>query len=85
MARKTVQIPADVPPPYLVMPRHEASCKITERIEWGTSLKSRQIRNAQEFKDVQRAYWTWSEYNEEMLRRMFTSSKIAEGRCAIIS
>jgi predicted nucleotide-binding protein len=27
---------------------------------------------------VKRAYWTWSEYNEEMLRRMFTSPKIAE-------
>jgi predicted nucleotide-binding protein len=60
------------------MPREEASRKIGERIEGGAELKSRPISNAQALKDVQRAYWTWSEYNEEMLRRMFTSSKIAE-------
>lgn len=77
MARKSIQPPADVPL-YLVIPRGEASRKITERIERGTDLKSRQIRNDQEFQDAQRAYWTWSEYNEEMLRRMFTSPKIAE-------
>lgn len=77
MARKTAQPPPDTPL-YLVLPREEASRKIGERIERGTELKARPIHTEQVFEEVQRAYWTWSEYNEEMLRRMFTSPKIAE-------
>jgi predicted nucleotide-binding protein len=77
MARKTAQPPADVPL-YLAMPREEVGHKIVERIEGGTKLKDRPIRDHQTLKDVQRDYWTWDEYNEEMLRRMFTSPKVAE-------
>jgi predicted nucleotide-binding protein len=77
MARKTAQSAPDVPL-YLALPREEASRKLTERMDGGAELRRRPISNAQALKDVQHAYWTWSEYNEEMLRRMFTSSKIAE-------
>jgi predicted nucleotide-binding protein len=77
MARRTAQPPAEVPL-FLTMPREETSHKITERIESGIELKSRSIRDHQTFQDTQRSYWTWSEYNEEMLRQMFTSPKIAE-------
>lgn len=77
MARRTASPPAEVPL-YLTMAREEASHKIRERIEGGVDLKSRLIRDHQTFQDVQHDYWTWSEYNEEMLRQMFTSPKIAE-------
>lgn len=77
MARKTAQPPVDVPL-YLAMPREEASRRIRERIDNGAELKSRPIQGDLALGDVERAYWTWSEYNEEMLRQMFTSPKIAE-------
>lgn len=77
MARKSAPPPAEVPL-YLAMSREEAHRRITERIERGSELKSRPIRSEQAFNEVQQAYWTWSEYNEEMLRRVFTSPKIAE-------
>lgn len=77
MARRTAQPPAEVPL-YLTMPREEASHKIAERIKKGTELKGQSISDHQMFTDVERAFWTWDEYNEEMLRRMFTSPKIAE-------
>jgi predicted nucleotide-binding protein len=60
------------------MAREEASCKIQERIAAGVELKGRPIRDDQTFRDVQRDYWTWDEYNEELLQQMFTSPKIAE-------
>jgi len=75
--RRDAQPPAELPL-YLTMPREEAADKIAERIERGNELKTRPILSFQAHEEVQRAYWTWSEYNDEMLRRMFTSPKIAE-------
>lgn len=77
MARKIAQPPPDVPL-YLSVPREDASRQIGERIRKGTELKDRPIRSEKEFEDLERDSWTWNEYNEEMLRRMFTSPKIAE-------
>ena len=77
MARRTAQPPAEVPL-YLNMPREEASRKIAERIKGGAELNRRPIRDPQTFQDAQRSCWTWGEYNEEMLRQMFTSPIIAE-------
>ena len=77
MPRRDAQPPAELPL-YLTMPREEAADKIAERIERGNELKTRPILSFQAHEEVQRAYWTWSEYNDEMLRRMFTSPKIAE-------
>src|SRR5574341_912949 len=77
MARKIAQPPPDVPL-YLSVPREDASRQIGERIRKGTELKDRPIRSEKEFEDVERDSSTWNEYNEEMLRRMFTSPKIAE-------
>jgi predicted nucleotide-binding protein len=76
MARRTAPPPAEVPP-YLTMPREEASRKIAERIEAGTELKGRPIHDRQAFQDMQSSCSTWSEYNLEMLRQMFTSPRIA--------
>ena len=77
MARRTAQPPAEVPL-YLTVPREEASRRIDERIEQSTALTTCPIPDNQAFQDLERAYWTWNEYNEEMLRQMFTNSKIAE-------
>jgi predicted nucleotide-binding protein len=59
------------------MPREEAAAKIATRVEAGKELKTRRITTFPEYTDVQKAYWTWDEYNEEMLRQMFTSPKMA--------
>jgi predicted nucleotide-binding protein len=75
--RRNAQPPAELPL-YLAMPREEAAGKIAERMERGNELKTRAISSFQAHEEVQRASWTWSEYNDEMLRRMFTSPKVAE-------
>jgi hypothetical protein len=77
MGRKIPQRKPEMPL-YLGIPRDEARQKIAERIKRGEGLKSRTIENDQQFNDVQKAYWTWNEYNQEMLRQIFTTAKIVE-------
>jgi predicted nucleotide-binding protein len=76
MARKIPQRTPEMPL-YLAVPREEATQKITERIKRGEDLKSRPMDTEERLKGVQKEYWTWDEYNIEMLRQMFTSAKIA--------
>ena len=77
MPRKIAQPPPEVPL-YLTITQDDASRQIGARIRKGTELKDRQIRTDMEFEDVKRDSLTWNEYNEEMLRQMFTSPKIAQ-------
>jgi hypothetical protein len=84
MARKSAQPPPPEQPLYLALPREEAAAKVTERMQRGEELKVRPITSSGAHSQVQRDYWTWSEYNEELLRRMFTSPKVAEEYSASI-
>jgi predicted nucleotide-binding protein len=77
MARKTAQ-PLPERALYLSIPRKEAGRRIAARIERGIELKAHYIRDEKTFEERQKAYWTWNEYNEEMLRRIFTSPEIAD-------
>jgi hypothetical protein len=65
-------------PLYLAISRDEAERQIAERIKRGEDLKSRPMQNQPQFEEVQNQYWTWNEYNTEMLRQMFTTAKVAE-------
>lgn len=65
-------------PVYLTIPREEAAERIAARIAKGEELKSRPIQNASGFESAQKEYWTWTEYNEELLRQMFTGPKVAD-------
>jgi predicted nucleotide-binding protein len=76
MARRTAQPPAEVPL-HLTMPREEASRKIGEQIEKGAVLKTLSMNDELALREAERRYTRWSECNQEMLRRMFTSSTIA--------
>ena len=77
MARKTAP-PAPELPLYLAVSREDAAQGIADRIKRGTELKTRPIQTKQVLDQVQRDYWRRSEYEEEMLRRMFTTPKIAD-------
>lgn len=75
MARKTPPRPPEIPH-YLAVPREEATQRITDRIKRGEDLKSRAIDTDGQLEEVRKDYWTWDEYNEEMLRRMFSTRKL---------
>lgn len=78
MARRTNDV-RPLPPPMLLIPKEVASEKITQRIEFGTQLKSTQISTPAELKQAQSNFYTWTEYNEELLSRMFDNLSIRDG------
>lgn len=76
MPKKPVQQPPDTPL-YLAIARQEANERIAARIEKGKELKAHPIISMKELENVKSEFYIWSDYNEEMLRQMFTSARIA--------
>jgi len=63
----------------LLIPKEVAFKKITQRIELGTQLKSTQISTPAELKQAQSNFYTWNDYNEELLSRLFDNPSIRDG------
>ncbi len=77
MARKVAAPPPD-PPVSLTMPREDAARRIAERIDKGAALRTKPVDSLEDVNELTKAYDTWTEYNEEMLHRMFTSPKVKD-------
>ena len=65
-------------PLYLTMTRDEAAAKLSDRIEKANQLTARAVHSQDDFSQIQQAYWTWDEYNQEMLRQMFTNTHMVK-------
>jgi predicted nucleotide-binding protein len=81
MARSRRQSPSPGAhePGLLTAPRERFAAELDERIKLGTELLERQLGSRDEVKAAQSDYFTWSDYNKELLRRRFTTSEIADG------
>lgn len=66
------------PPLLLAVPREQAERQISERIEKGELLKHVRISSFDDLKRAEDEFSTWSSYNVEMLRRLFTSPEYAD-------
>jgi hypothetical protein len=62
----------------LLMPVAEATQKMNERITKGKELREIAIGNEHALERVRKEYYKWSDYNRELMRRMFTSEEIAD-------
>jgi len=69
---------ADDGRPNLTIPRAEADKKLLERIAIGEELRSREIQNKGQLEEAQGVWYKWSEYNSELLKRIFDSSAMAD-------
>jgi predicted nucleotide-binding protein len=58
--------------------RSQLDTEIAERLELGQQLLERSVESADEMKQARDAYYTWDEFNEQLLRRRFTSGKVAD-------
>lgn len=65
-------------PLLLTISRDQASTRIDDRIRKGEEILSREIRNEEVLESARRDFYTWDEYNRELLRRIFTTSEIAD-------
>ena len=76
MARKPSAPPPDQPT-LLVVPREQASARIEDRVEKGLAIKKRPKRSVDEIDAAKNDYYTWTEYNKELLQQMFTTPQIS--------
>jgi hypothetical protein len=63
----------------LLSSKEEASEKITKRIELGHQIKNSNITSMTELKQARTGYYSWNEYNEDLLLHLFDNSSIKEG------
>lgn len=78
MAKRKRATARDVTPPELVVARADAEAKIADRIALGNELVGRSIRSWDELKGIRQDFYKWSDYNEELLRRLFTNGTLAD-------
>jgi hypothetical protein len=62
----------------LARPKAEVEKRLKERIKGGERLLSQELTNINDLKAVGYAYSRWSEYNGELLRRLFTDERLAD-------
>jgi predicted nucleotide-binding protein len=65
-------------PPLLTVPRSQFGQEVDERIQLGQKLRDLEIRTDDQLSAARNEYYTWDEYNAELLRRRFTTSEVAD-------
>jgi predicted nucleotide-binding protein len=65
-------------PALLRVPRAAAKQQIESRIEIGKGLLAAQITSSTALKEAQSEYYSWTEYNTDLLRRLFTTGQYAD-------
>jgi predicted nucleotide-binding protein len=79
MAKRKQPAPQHPPdPPKLLVPRGDAEVRLKDRIDKGRQIVSADIRSEEALEQARAAFYTWSDYNVELLRRIFSTAEIAE-------
>ncbi|MEP7308359.1 MAG: nucleotide-binding protein [Acidobacteriota bacterium] len=66
------------------MTRVEAAKRIDDRISKGREIRETEIRTGDVLQRARNQYYTWTEYNEEMLRQMFSTDRIVSDYIASV-
>ena len=64
--------------PELLVPRAEFEEALADRLARGEELRDREIRSEPELEAARQAKYSWHEFNATLLRRSFSTSKVAE-------
>lgn len=78
MARRKPPTAEEKKPLELAIPREEVKEKLQVRIDQGKLLRSKSINNPQELDSEEKAYEKWDSFNNELLKRLFTSDELCE-------
>lgn len=78
MARRTSKPKEELPPPNLTENREVARQRIQSQIEKGQQYRERSINSKKKLEDLSAEWQRWSDYNLELLRRLFDSPTIAD-------
>jgi Predicted nucleotide-binding protein containing TIR-like domain len=66
-------------PAYLTIARADMDRRLEERIARGQELLARPISSDDDLRAARGDFYTWSEYNQTLLRRSFSTSELADG------
>jgi predicted nucleotide-binding protein len=75
-ARKST--PETKAPAFLTIGREEAREKIIDRIEKGKAIVGAEINTENAFVSMKQDYYKWDEYNEELLKRVFSTDELKD-------
>ena len=64
--------------PSLLIPVDEIRARIEERIDKAPRIATDEVKSNSDYQRVEQEYSRWSTYNEELLRRSFSTPKLAE-------
>jgi hypothetical protein len=64
--------------PDLLVPAAQFEEALADRIAQGEELNAREIGSEPELETARQAYYTWDEFNQTLLRRSFSTSKVAD-------
>jgi predicted nucleotide-binding protein len=65
-------------PLKLTIPKADAEKKINKRVEMGNELINMQIPSWEMLKEIKEKYYSWTEYNRDLLKSIFTAASIAD-------
>jgi predicted nucleotide-binding protein len=65
-------------PPLIRLTRADARTQLLSRIEIGKGILPSYVSSERVLEEARRKYFTWNDYNIELLTRMFTSKKYAD-------
>ena len=68
----------------LLVSPDEAQSKLRERIEKGKEILNLSPRSHEEFKEAQRKYYKWDDFNVELLKRQFTANAMSDEYSAFV-
>lgn len=78
MTRKKVTTIEPPEPAELLVSREEAKSRLEDRIQKGKEIRDLQIRSLQEFEQAKNEFHKWDDFNEELLRRIFTTDELSK-------
>ncbi|WP_240746295.1 TIR domain-containing protein [Desulfuromonas acetexigens] len=78
MPKKPSQQVAVEPVLELAVSKNDAEEKIQDRINKGKELLTKKINNWENYEAVKKEYYKWSDYNVELLKRLFTNNSLSE-------
>lgn len=70
---------APEPEPVLRVARSKLDGELAQRLDLGQQLLDRSVQDADQLKQLQREFSTWDEYNLQLLRSRFSTTKVADG------
>ncbi len=62
----------------LSVSKEEAELKLRERIDKGKEIVEVPINSANDFDKVKEQYYTWDDFNKELLKRLFSTDELVE-------